>query len=207
MVIKTFTYELLSDVSSTAKILEKKEISIDVAYKAKYTIHRALKVSTANKAQYTSSTKTKSEVSGGGRKPWKQKGMGRARVGSNRSPLWRGGGVIFGPKPKLLKKKINKKEKRLALRTLLYNKQNQISIFKTFDINELKTANIIQFLINYSFRINQKNLIISSKPNQTLRLMVQNLKNCKYALAAQLNIDLILNANQIFSFRSFFYFF
>ena len=93
---------------------------------ANYLVHKALTIQKANSREFTSSTKTRAEVRGGGRKPWKQKGLGRARAGSNRSPLWRGGGVMFGPKPKKVKVKINKKEKNLALQTLLLNKKEQI---------------------------------------------------------------------------------
>jgi large subunit ribosomal protein L4 len=80
--------------------------------KAVYIIHRAFVTQKKNKWQHTSSTKTRSEVAGGGRKPWKQKGTGRARAGSNTSPLWKGGGVSFGPKPKNVFYKLNKKEKQ-----------------------------------------------------------------------------------------------
>ena len=93
-----------------------------------YLIHKDILRHQTSLRQGTVSTKTKSEVSGGGRKPWRQKGTGRARAGSNRSPLWRGGGVIFGPKPRQLSLKLNKKEKNLSLQTLLYNKRNNISI-------------------------------------------------------------------------------
>ena len=88
-----------------------------------YLLHKDLLRHLNSKRQATVSTKTRSEVRGGGRKPWQQKGTGRARAGSNRSPLWKGGGVIFGPKPKKVALKLNKKERRLALQTLLYNKK------------------------------------------------------------------------------------
>ena len=91
-----------------------------------YLIHKDILRHQVAKKQGTVSTKTRSEVRGGGRKPWKQKGTGRARAGSSRSPLWRGGGVIFGPKPKTTKLKLNKKERRSALHTLLFNKRDNI---------------------------------------------------------------------------------
>merc|ERR1712232_1200094 len=94
-----------------------------------YLIHRDIVRHQLNKKQGTLSTKTRGEVRGGGRKPWRQKGTGRARAGSNRSPLWKGGGVIFGPKPKTIVKKLNKKERNLALQTLLYNKRNKTFLF------------------------------------------------------------------------------
>merc|ERR1712228_533246 len=92
-----------------------------------YLIHKDILRHQISQKQGTVSTKTRSEVRGGGRKPWRQKGTGRARAGSNRSPLWKGGGVIFGPKPKIKKQKLNKKEYRLAIQTLLYNKKNSIT--------------------------------------------------------------------------------
>ena len=88
-------------------------------------IHRVYLTQLKNGRKYTASTKTKSEVRGGGRKPWKQKGTGNARAGSSRSPLWVGGGVTFGPKPRIVFKKINKKERRLAILSALYLKKKE----------------------------------------------------------------------------------
>ena len=93
-----------------------------------YLIHRDILRHQLSQKQGTVSTKTRSEVRGGGKKPWQQKGTGRARAGSSRSPLWRGGGVIFGPKPKTTKLKLNKKERKSALQTLLYNKRKNINM-------------------------------------------------------------------------------
>ena len=104
-----------------------------------YLVHKDFLRHSSSQRQGTVSTKTRSEVRGGGRKPWQQKGTGRARAGSNRSPLWKGGGVIFGPKPKTVSLKLNKKERRLALQTLLYNKKNSILIIENLE-NELTEA-------------------------------------------------------------------
>ena len=98
-----------------------------------YLVHKDFLRHSNSQRQGTVSTKTRSEVRGGGRKPWQQKGTGRARAGSNRSPLWKGGGVIFGPKPKTVSLKLNKKERRLALQTLLYNKKNSILIIENLE--------------------------------------------------------------------------
>jgi large subunit ribosomal protein L4 len=115
------------------------EITLNVSETAgNYLLHRDLLRHNSSQRQGTVSTKTRSEVRGGGRKPWKQKGTGRARAGSNRSPLWRGGGVTFGPKPKKTFLKINKKERQLALRTLLYNKKNNILILYFEIFNKTK---------------------------------------------------------------------
>jgi large subunit ribosomal protein L4 len=195
MVIKTFEYTVLNSNSTTNEVLGKKDFSLKIADKAQYIIHRAVKTATINRSQFTSSTKTKSEVSGGGRKPWKQKGTGRARAGSNRSPLWRGGGVTFGPKMKHVYKKINKKEKLLALRTILYNKQKQIIVFDNFEIEEPKTA---IFLKKLSLKnVDNKNLVISSKPNKNLKLSLRNLQNFEYILADHLNVNALTKAKQI----------
>ena len=195
MVIKTFKYTILDSVSPTKESLGKKEFSLQIADKAQYLIHRVVKTTAMNKAQFTSSTKTRSQVNGGGRKPWKQKGTGRARAGSTRSPLWRGGGVIFGPKMKNISKKINKKEKQLALRTILYNKQKQIIVFNKFELCEPKTAKFLKNLVIETK--NEKILVISSKPNQNLKLSVRNLQNFEYIMANQLNVNALTKAKQI----------
>ena len=119
----------------------------------------------------------------------------RARAGSTRSPLWRGGGVIFGPKMKNISKKINKKEKQLALRTILYNKQKQIIVFNKFELGEPKTAKFLKNLVIETK--NEKILVISSKPNQNLKLSVRNLQNFEYIMANQLNVNALTKAKQI----------
>ena len=197
MVIKTFEYSIVDTEQSNDSITQG-SFSLDVSDKAKYVVHRAIRTATTNRAQATSSTKTRSEVRGGGRKPWKQKGTGRARAGSTRSPLWRGGGVTFGPKPKLINKKINKKEKQLALRTLLYNRNEQIKVVKEFKFDEAKTSDLLRTLSDkLTLSENQKTLVISSKPNKNLQLSLRNLKNFNYILANQLNVNEIAKANQI----------
>ena len=113
-------------------------------------IHRVYLSLLKNARKYTASTKTKSEVRGGGRKPWRQKGTGNARAGSIRSPLWKGGGVIFGPKPRIVKKKINKKERRLAILSAFYLKETRLikisdQFFKDFE--DKKTKNIVDHVI------------------------------------------------------------
>jgi large subunit ribosomal protein L4 len=115
-----------------------------------YLLHKDLLRHFNSKKQGTVSTKTRSEVRGGGRKPWRQKGTGRARAGSNRSPLWKGGGVIFGPKPKKVTLKLNKKERKLALQTLLYNKKNNILIIENLEnaITEPKTKTFLKICQN-----------------------------------------------------------
>jgi large subunit ribosomal protein L4 len=195
MVIKTFEYNVLNSFSQQTETTEKKTFSLDVAEKATYIVHRALRTANRNRSQTTSSTKTKSEVQGGGRKPWKQKGTGNARAGSNRSPLWRGGGITFGPKPRLISKKINKKEKQLALRTLIYNKNKEFQVFSNINLENAKTSTFIKNFKN--FTINEKILVISSKPNKNLKLSIQNCKNFQYILANQLNVTELAKANKV----------
>jgi large subunit ribosomal protein L4 len=99
---------------------------------AAHIVHRAMVRQMTNSRQGTVSTKTRAEVSGGGRKPWRQKGTGRARAGSIRSPLWRGGGVIFGPKPRDFNIKMNRKERRLALRTAFQSRTEDLIVVEDF---------------------------------------------------------------------------
>ena len=163
-------------------------------------IHRAYLTQLKNSRKYTASTKTRSEVRGGGRKPWKQKGTGRARAGSTRSPLFVGGGVIFGPKPRTVSKKINKKERRLAILSALYLKKQQF-VFVNEDtftgFETVKTKKLCQFISNTNLEINSKILFILSKPNKFFWLSTRNLKNIEVTTASCLNIEQLLNANHI----------
>ena len=145
------------------------------------------------------STKTKSEVRGGGAKPWKQKGTGRARAGSNRSPLWKGGGVTFGPKPRKITIKLNKKERQLALQTLLYNKKNQILVIENLEtaIQEPKTKFFLKICHNCSINLEQKLLVIVGEKPVSLKLATQNLPNVELISASNLNTFSLLKAKQI----------
>ena len=165
-----------------------------------YLLHRDILRHFSSQRQGTVSTKTRSDVRGGGRKPWRQKGTGRARAGSNRSPLWKGGGVIFGPKPKKILLKLNKKERRLALQTLLYNKKKNILIIENLE-NELTNPKTKVFLkicqdcgINYDLG---NILVIVSKKTTPLKLATQNLKNVELISASHLNTFSLLKAKQI----------
>ena len=164
-----------------------------------YLIHRDILRHQISQKQGTVSTKTRSEVRGGGKKPWQQKGTGRARAGSNRSPLWRGGGVIFGPKPKTTHLKLNKKERNLALQTLFYNKRNNISVIGELEslITEPKTKGFCDICKNYNLDINQKILLVVSKKTIPLKLSTQNLKNVELISASNLNTLSLLKAKQI----------
>lgn len=183
-----------------------------------YLIHRALTQELINKRSYTSSTKTRSEIRGGGRKPWKQKGTGRARAGSIRSPLWRGGGVTFGPKPKQVKLKLNRKEKKLAITTLLVNKYDQTFVFENTSaltinptnssLSNLKwsplfgTKQYIQLLKNRGIDIKRKTLVILSKDNpkknhDTFGTALDNIPTIDINAVNNLSVKSLLNAEQI----------
>lgn len=164
-----------------------------------YLLHKDLLRHYSSQRQGTVSTKTRSEVRGGGRKPWKQKGTGRARAGSNRSPLWKGGGVTFGPKPRKVFLKLNKKERRLALQTLLYNKKNNILIIENLEneITEPKTKNFLKICKDCAVDLNQKILVIVSNKTIPLKLSTQNLQNVELISASNLNTLSLLKAKQI----------
>jgi large subunit ribosomal protein L4 len=185
----------------TGKLLDStQELELRVLEKSgNYLLHKDLLRHYNSQRQGTVSTKTRSEVRGGGAKPWRQKGTGRARAGSNRSPLWKGGGVIFGPKPKTVSLKLNKKERRLALQTLLYNKKNNILIIENLETEliESKTKNFLKICSNCSVNLNQKILVIVSKKTVPLKLATQNLKNVELISASNLNTFSLLKAKQI----------
>jgi large subunit ribosomal protein L4 len=168
-------------------------------------IHRVYLMDLINKRKYTASTKTKSEVKGGGRKPWRQKGTGNARAGSRRSPLWVGGGIIFGPKPRLVSKKINKKERKLALQYALDFRSNEeitvnqnifaeFNSFKTKDalklINTFENKNGIKLM---ELAKGKKILLILEKPNKLLWYAFRNLKNIQIITANCLSLHHVLN--------------
>jgi large subunit ribosomal protein L4 len=164
-----------------------------------YLLHKDLLKHFNSQKQATSSTKTRSEVRGGGRKPWRQKGTGRARAGSNRSPLWKGGGVIFGPKPGKSSFKLNKKERRLALQTLIFNKKNTILVIENLEIEtiEPKTKAFLKICQDCSVNLNQNVLVIVSKKLPALKLATQNIKNVELILASNLNTLSLLKSKQI----------
>ncbi|BAZ52633.1 50S ribosomal protein L4 [Nostoc ellipsosporum NOK] len=166
---------------------------------AAHIVHRALVRQLTNARQGTASTKTRSEVRGGGRKPWRQKGTGRARAGSIRSPLWRGGGVIFGPKPREYNLKLNRKERRLALRTALVSRIDDLIVVEEFS-NELsrpKTKELVAALTRWGVEPENKTLLILSEIAENVHLSARNIENLKVILANQLNVYDLLHADKI----------
>ena len=162
-------------------------------------MHRAVIRQQAHARQGTASTLTRAEVRGGGRKPFKQKGTGRARQGSIRTPLRPGGGIIFGPKPRQYNLGMNRKERRLALRTALMARVDDVIAIKDFGINIKvpKTREIKDLLARLSIPTNSKVLIILSEPSETIRKSVRNLKKVKLIGADHLNVFDLLNANSL----------
>ena len=162
-------------------------------------VHRAVLRQLANKRQGTSSTLTRSEVRGGGRKPYKQKGTGRARQGSIRTPLRPGGGIIFGPKPRSYNLDMNRKERRLALRTALISQSSNIKTVEDLGstIDTPKTKEIIEGLTRLGIDHSKKILVILDNPSLNIKKSIQNISNVRLMLADQLNVFDILNANQL----------
>ena len=194
-------YIKYTQINITGKQLSsEQELKLNVLDESgNYLIHKDFVRHSTAKRQRTVATKTRSEIRGGGRKPWQQKGTGRARAGSNRSPLWKGGGVIFGPKPKTVSLKLNKKERRLALQTLLYNKKNNILILENLE-NELtgiKTKNFLKICKDCNINLKQKILVVVSKKTVPLKLSTKNIKNVELILASNLNTFSLLKAKQI----------
>merc|ERR1712231_48304 len=195
---KFVTYNVLNADGQILNDQQKLELKV-LDTSGNYVIHKDLFRQQIQQTQGTVSTKTRSEVRGGGRKPWRQKGTGRARAGSNRSPLWKGGGVIFGPKPKKTVQKLNKKERRLALQTLLYNKRNNISVIDNLEdvIDSPKTKSFSSICKKCGVELEQKVLIIVSKKTMPLKLSVRNMKNVELISASNLNTLSLLKAKQI----------
>jgi len=172
----------------------------------KYLIQKSLVIQATNKRQGTASSKTRSEVRGGGKKPWKQKGTGRARSGSSNSPLWNGGGVTFGPKPRVYKKKMNVKEKRLALTTALYSNSHKIKVLENLfrNINKPGTKEILTSISQIIRSENSKILIVTNEINDTIKLSLRNIPYIQLSYIHNLNVrDLILAKHILITEDSF----
>nr|YP_010728947.1 ribosomal protein L4 [Lithothamnion corallioides]WEA77069.1 ribosomal protein L4 [Lithothamnion corallioides] len=193
--------EIKYDILSPEGIIkDSKTINLQVSEsKNMYTVHRALIKQLNNKRRGNANCRSRSEVQGGGKKPWKQKGTGRARAGSIRSPLWKGGGVIFGPKTKSYTKKLNKKEQQLALRNILYNKKNNTIIIENFDLLSTSTSTkaVVEKIHRLNIKITERLLIIAAKKNSNLYLSTRNIKNIELIAANQINPLSMINAKNI----------
>nr|QUE29987.1 ribosomal protein L4 [Erythrocladia irregularis] len=195
---QTIDYKVLNWNNET---VGKEEITLNIAEKnANYIVHRALVAQRSKKRNNIASTKTRSEVRGGGRKPWKQKGTGRARAGSNRSPLWRGGGVIFGPKNTInYNKKINKRESQLALRTILFNKRDYTTVVENFEkeFDKPNTKNLLNNIKKWGIDENKKILIICQNKSVNLYLSTRNMPKVNIISCKNLNTIDLLNAQHL----------
>lgn len=164
-----------------------------------YAVYEAVKEYLNNQRQGTAKAKTRGEVSGGGRKPWRQKGTGRARSGSNRSPVWVGGGIAFGPKPRDYYYRINKKVRSLAIKSALTMKAKDEKIFVLENVNleEPKTKIFADLVNKMSIEKTKKKLFVSEKYVQNLYKSVRNIEGAYPVMAHEINTYFIMNSDFI----------
>jgi len=162
-------------------------------------LHRAVVRQLANRRQGTANTLTRSEVRGGGRKPYRQKGTGRARQGSIRTPLRPGGGIIFGPRPRSYSLGMNRKERRLALRTALSSRCEQMIVVKGFGncIKRPRTREIVEALGRFGIASTSKVVIILRQPDEVVTLSIRNLPRVTLLEADQLSVFDLLKADHV----------
>jgi large subunit ribosomal protein L4 len=160
-------------------------------------VHTALVNFQANQRQGTQSTKTRSEVSGGGRKPWRQKGTGRARQGSIRATQWIKGGIALGPKPRSYTYKINKKEKQAAIKSLLSSKvlENNLLVLDKLSFKEIKTKQMVSALENN--KVEGKTLIMLPEKNENVQKSARNIEGVKTTLVGTINVYDLLKYNKL----------
>ena len=160
-------------------------------------VHSVLMNFLANQRQGTQSTKTRSEVSGGGRKPWRQKGTGRARQGSIRAPQWIKGGIALGPKPRSYTYRVNKKEKRLAIKSLLISKvlENKLVVIDSLPFKEIKTKQMVSALANN--KIEGKTLIMLPEKNEAVQKSARNIEGVKTTLVNTINVYDLLKYSKL----------
>jgi len=159
-------------------------------------VHMAVVAQLANNRQGTQKAKTRSEVSGGGRKPWRQKGTGHARQGSTRAPQWTGGGIVFAPTPREYTIRLNKKERRLALKSALTSRvqENKLIVLDELKFDEIKTKNFQNVLNN--LKVN-KALVVLNENDQNVVLSARNIPEVKTALTNTINVFDILKYNTL----------
>ena len=159
-------------------------------------VHMAVVAQLANKRQGTQKAKTRSEVSGGGRKPWRQKGTGHARQGSTRAPQWTGGGVVFAPTPRDYTIRLNKKEKRLALKSALTSRvlENKLIVVDELKFDEVKTKNFANIMNNLKA---SKALVVLNENDANVVLSARNIPTVKTALTNTINVFDILKYNTV----------
>ena len=160
-------------------------------------VHSVLINFLANQRQGTQSTKTRAPVSGGGRKPWRQKGTGRARQGSTRAPQWIKGGIALGPKPRSYKYTVNKKERALAVKSVLSSKvlDNELVVVDSIPMKEIKTKEMVKTLSN--LKVEGKTLIMLPEKNENVQKSARNIENVKTTLVGTINIYDLLKYNKL----------
>lgn len=161
-------------------------------------VHHVVKNYLANQRQGTQSTKTRREVSGGGRKPWRQKGTGRARQGSIRAPHWVGGGVALGPKPRSYNYTVNKKERQLAIKSMLSSKvlENELVIVESLPLKEIKTKEMARVLSN--LKVEGKTVILLAEKDEVVQKSARNLEGVKTLQVGTINVyDLVKHQNLV----------
>ena len=161
-------------------------------------VHEVLINYLANQRQGTQSTKTRAEVRGGGRKPWRQKGTGRARQGSIRAPQWIKGGIALGPKPRSYRYSVNKKERQLAIRSVLSSKvlENQLKVVDKLELSEIKTKSMVKAFAD--LKLEGKTLVILPEKNLNVEASTRNIVNAKAILANNINVyDLLKYTNLV----------
>lgn len=160
-------------------------------------VHSVLVNYLANQRQGTQSTKTRAEVRGGGRKPWRQKGTGRARQGSIRAPQWIKGGIALGPKPRSYKYTVNKKERRLAIKSILSSKvlEKELTVVDKLELAEVKTKTMVKALSD--LKVEGKTLIILSEKNENVYMSARNIEGVKTILVNNINVFDLLKYNKL----------
>ena len=160
-------------------------------------VHTVLVNFLANQRQGTQSTKTRAEVRGGGKKPWRQKGTGRARQGSIRAPQWIKGGIALGPKPRSYRYTVNKKERQLAIKSVLSSKvlENNLVVVDKMDLKEIKTAEMVKVLSN--LKVEGKTLIMLPERNENIQKSARNIENVKTTLVGTINVYDLLKYSKL----------
>ena len=160
-------------------------------------VHSVIVNYLANQRQGTQSTKTRAEVRGGGKKPWRQKGTGRARQGSIRAPHWVGGGIALGPKPRSYSYKLNKKEKRLAIKSCLSSKviENELTVVDKIELKEIKTKEVANMLHN--LKLAGKTLILLPEKNEVIQKSARNIEGVKTLSVNTINAYDLVNYNNL----------
>ena len=160
-------------------------------------VHIALVNYMANQRQGTANTKTRAEVAGGGRKPWRQKGTGRARQGSIRAPQWIKGGIALGPKPRDYSYRINKKERQLAIRSVLSSKvlENELTVVDKLELSEIKTKTMVKALAD--LKVEGKTLIVLPENNKNVLMSARNIEGVKTIVLNNINVFDLLKYNNL----------